>query len=35
MALLGQNYFLDQLVCEAGAFPRVSGRLGFYLGLIC
>lgn len=35
MALLGQNYFLDQLVCEAGAFLRVSGRLGFHLSSIC
>ena len=33
-ALLGQSYFWDQLVCEAGAFPRASGRLGLRLDLI-
>lgn len=30
-ALLGQSYFWDHMVCEAGVFPRASGRLDLHL----
>lgn len=34
IALLDQSYFWDHLVCEAGLFPRASGRLDLHLDLM-
>lgn len=32
--LLGQGYFWDHVVCEAGVSPRASGRLDLPLDLM-